>query len=402
MRPALSVASRVAPGLDEVDAVAEPGEPDGADETDIAGADDGERTFRGETSGRAYQSSADAGRDGPRCLRSGGPGWRAGRRDRVGCAGARHAVPDRGARTPVHARRRRGGRCRGGRRSASRRRHLHRRGAGRRPSDHPRPRDAPPQRLRVRGSRARDARRGDARHRRRAPASPTSTARRADGDAFDVGAVRFATLDTPGHTPEHVSYAVADTSRGDEPFLLLTGGSLLVGSVGRTDLLGADNARPFAEAMYRLAPRRPAAARGLGHGLPDPRRRVAVLDRDRLDVVVDHRLRAPPRPAPGADGGGGLRAGVAVRAADDPALLRADAPDQPGRTATAGRERPGHRAAVRRRAGGRPGSWRRRGRHPVARQARPPPRPRARCRSRPGRRSGRGSAGWSRPMRRSS
>ena len=71
-----------------------------------------------------------------------------------------------------------------------------------------------------------------------------------DGDAFDVGAVRFATLDTPGHTPEHVSYAVADTSRGDEPFLLLTGGSLLVGSVGRTDLLGADNARPFAEAMY--------------------------------------------------------------------------------------------------------------------------------------------------------
>src|SRR6476646_7103619 len=71
-----------------------------------------------------------------------------------------------------------------------------------------------------------------------------------DGDAFDIGTVRFATLDTPGHTPEHVSYAVADASRGDEPFLLLTGGSLLVGSVGRTDLLGADNARPFAEAMY--------------------------------------------------------------------------------------------------------------------------------------------------------
>ncbi len=66
-----------------------------------------------------------------------------------------------------------------------------------------------------------------------------------------------------------------------------------------------------------------------------------------VDVVVDHRLRTPPRPAPGADGGGGLRAGVAVRAADDPALLRADAPDQPGRTATPGRERPGHRAAVR-------------------------------------------------------
>ena len=72
-----------------------------------------------------------------------------------------------------------------------------------------------------------------------------------DGDAFDVGSVRFRTLDTPGHTPEHVSYSVADTSRADDPFLLLTGGSLLVGAVGRTDLLGVENARPFAAAMYR-------------------------------------------------------------------------------------------------------------------------------------------------------
>ena len=43
------------------------------------------------------------------------------------------------------------------------------------------------------------------------------------------------------------------TSRADEPFLVLTGGSLLVGAVGRTDLLGAENG-PFAAAM--LAPRR--------------------------------------------------------------------------------------------------------------------------------------------------
>ena len=71
-----------------------------------------------------------------------------------------------------------------------------------------------------------------------------------DGDTFDVGSIRFRTLDTPGHTPEHVSYSVADTSRADEPFLLLTGGSLLVGAVGRTDLLGAENARPYAAAMY--------------------------------------------------------------------------------------------------------------------------------------------------------
>ncbi|HEV8401684.1 MAG TPA: rhodanese-like domain-containing protein [Candidatus Limnocylindrales bacterium] len=72
----------------------------------------------------------------------------------------------------------------------------------------------------------------------------------ADGEAFDVGSIRFRVLATPGHTPEHVSYAVADTTRADEPFLVLTGGSMLVGAVGRTDLLGADNARPFAAAMY--------------------------------------------------------------------------------------------------------------------------------------------------------
>src|SRR5262245_40826829 len=73
----------------------------------------------------------------------------------------------------------------------------------------------------------------------------------ADGDAFDVGSIRFTTLDTPGHTPEHVSYAAADTSRAEEPFLLLTGGSLLVGAVGRTDLLGAEPAVRLARALHR-------------------------------------------------------------------------------------------------------------------------------------------------------
>lgn len=71
-----------------------------------------------------------------------------------------------------------------------------------------------------------------------------------DGETVEVGTLRFEALDTPGHTPEHVSYAVADTSRADEPFLLLTGGSLLVGAVGRTDLLGADRARAYAADMY--------------------------------------------------------------------------------------------------------------------------------------------------------
>jgi hydroxyacylglutathione hydrolase len=71
------------------------------------------------------------------------------------------------------------------------------------------------------------------------------------GDVFDLGALRFTVLDTPGHTPEHVAYAVADTARAGEPLLLFTGGSLLVGAVGRTDLLGESNALPFARQMFR-------------------------------------------------------------------------------------------------------------------------------------------------------
>jgi hydroxyacylglutathione hydrolase len=70
-------------------------------------------------------------------------------------------------------------------------------------------------------------------------------------DTVGVGRLKMTVLETPGHTPEHVAYTVADTSRAEEPVAMLTGGSLLVGSVGRTDLLGTDNAIPFARSMYR-------------------------------------------------------------------------------------------------------------------------------------------------------
>src|ERR1700690_609090 len=71
-----------------------------------------------------------------------------------------------------------------------------------------------------------------------------------NGDIAVVGGLKFRVLDTPGHTPEHVAYAVADTSRAEEPLLIFSGGSLLVGAVGRTDLLGANHARPYAELMF--------------------------------------------------------------------------------------------------------------------------------------------------------
>jgi len=70
-----------------------------------------------------------------------------------------------------------------------------------------------------------------------------------DGEAIRTGSIGILVRDAPGHTPEHVVYAVADAARAGEPALLLTGGSLLVGSVGRTDLLGGEQAVPFAHAM---------------------------------------------------------------------------------------------------------------------------------------------------------
>ena len=72
-----------------------------------------------------------------------------------------------------------------------------------------------------------------------------------DGETFDVGYLRFQALHTPGHTPEHMSYAVVDASRAGEPLLVFTGGSLLVGAVGRTDLLGEANAVAYAHDMHR-------------------------------------------------------------------------------------------------------------------------------------------------------
>src|SRR6266511_4075809 len=59
-----------------------------------------------------------------------------------------------------------------------------------------------------------------------------------DGDVLAIGDVQIRVLATPGHTPEHVSYLAHDTSGPTDPPVLFSGGSLLVGAVSRTDLLG--------------------------------------------------------------------------------------------------------------------------------------------------------------------
>ena len=61
-----------------------------------------------------------------------------------------------------------------------------------------------------------------------------------DGQVLRAGAVEVTALHTPGHTPEHTSFLVADTLRSPEPWFVLTGDALFVGDVGRPDLLVGD------------------------------------------------------------------------------------------------------------------------------------------------------------------
>ena len=66
------------------------------------------------------------------------------------------------------------------------------------------------------------------------------------GDRLEVGRLIVEVVATPGHTDTHLAYVVDD---GPER-AVFSGGSLLFGSVGRTDLLGADRAAELAAAQY--------------------------------------------------------------------------------------------------------------------------------------------------------
>jgi hydroxyacylglutathione hydrolase len=57
-----------------------------------------------------------------------------------------------------------------------------------------------------------------------------------DGWQLELGSVVITAIHTPGHRPEHTAFALADTSRGDEPWAVLTGDSLFVGDIARPDL----------------------------------------------------------------------------------------------------------------------------------------------------------------------
>jgi hydroxyacylglutathione hydrolase len=57
-----------------------------------------------------------------------------------------------------------------------------------------------------------------------------------DGWELQLGALTVRALHTPGHRPEHTAFALFDMDRGSEPWAVLTGDSLFVGSIARPDL----------------------------------------------------------------------------------------------------------------------------------------------------------------------
>lgn len=81
-----------------------------------------------------------------------------------------------------------------------------------------------------------------------------------DGDTIDAGPVRLQVMHTPGHTHHHVSYVLRDS--GDAVVGVFTGGSMLHGTTGRTDLLGDEHTEELSHAQFH-------SVRRLAAELPD-------------------------------------------------------------------------------------------------------------------------------------
>lgn len=141
-----------------------------------------------------------------------------------------------------------------------------------------------------------------------------------DGDRLELGNVAADVLHIPGHTPEHIALLVTDRARGNEPWLILTGHTLMVGDMGRTEL--ASDAEDGARALFQSARRlrglpdhvevMPGAFAGsvCGRGLSGKptstigyeRRFNRALAIERVQAFVDLMLRdVPPRPPRAAE-----------------------------------------------------------------------------------------------------
>ena len=81
-----------------------------------------------------------------------------------------------------------------------------------------------------------------------------------DGDLIDAGPIQLQVMHTPGHTHHHVSYVLRDAT--GTVVAVFTGGSMLHGTTGRTDLLGAEHTEALTYAQFH-------SVRRLAEELPD-------------------------------------------------------------------------------------------------------------------------------------
>lgn len=72
-----------------------------------------------------------------------------------------------------------------------------------------------------------------------------------DGERFTVGDLSVEVVATPGHTRHHQAFVVTQGS----DCVVFTGGSLLIGTVGRTDLFGPEHAAGLAAEQWASAQR---------------------------------------------------------------------------------------------------------------------------------------------------
>jgi hydroxyacylglutathione hydrolase len=126
-----------------------------------------------------------------------------------------------------------------------------------------------------------------------------------DREVLELGNVAAEILHTPGHTPEHISVVVTDRTRANEPWFVLTGHTLMVGDVGRTEL--AATAEEGARALFRSLQRL--------KGLPDY---VEVMPGAFSGSVCGRRLSGKPVSTLGFE----RRFNAAFRIGDEAEFLR--------------------------------------------------------------------------------
>jgi glyoxylase-like metal-dependent hydrolase (beta-lactamase superfamily II) len=133
-----------------------------------------------------------------------------------------------------------------------------------------------------------------------------------DGEVLALGNVAITVLHTPGHTPEHICLLVSDGTRAAEPWFVLTGHTLMVGDVGRTEL--AASAEAGARSMFASVQRL--------KGLPDY---VEVLPGAFSGSICGRRLSGKPSSTIGFE----RRHNPAFGMADESEFVRALLQDVP-------------------------------------------------------------------------